>query len=315
MRAQVWLDVLRGEYLETFIAAGGASVKFLVPATREDGCAIVGELRSMASALNYQFAHLDAASTKLHLADRLFGALAQQVDWDDLARGFVRQLVTARGLRLPPGEELHIRQLAAANPTPEALLRNELRRAIEGDIFHDYAMAQEFRLAMIQLCLAQLDPDEDPSLREAVHQWLWGELRLVSAVKRALIFQKIARHNALAELLSLAHWLRRAGRSGLILVLDVARYAQAVRLVERGEGLYYSLPATLDLYEVLRQLIDACDQLEGCLVAVLAAPEFLTEDRRGLRGYQALYFRVADEVHDRFQENPLAPLVRIGQGQ
>ena len=42
-------------------------------------------------------------------------------------------------------------------------------------------------------------------------------------------------------------------------------------------------------------------------------PDFLQlqDDRRGIRSYQALYFRIWDEVFDSNRENPFASLVRI----
>ncbi len=314
MHPQDWLGVVRPEYLETFIAAGGGAVRFLVPTTRDDGRQVCEGLRAAADEFELQFVALDAASTKLHLADKLFGAVARQVDWNALASTFVGRLLAERGLRLPSAQEgaVDLATIAELNNAEESFLRAELRRAIENDIFRDYAMSQEFRLAMIQLCLARLDPDEDPALRDAVLEWLRGELRLVSSVKRAQIFQRVGRHTGLDMLLSLTHWVRRAGRRGLLLVLDITRYAHNARRADRDDGLYYSLPATLDLYEVLRQLIDSTDELEGCFVSVLADPEFLIDERRGLRSYQALYFRVGDDVHDRYRDNPLAPLVRLG---
>lgn len=309
-----WLQVIRAEYLETFVAAGGGAVRLLVPATRDDSCQVRDRLSAAANELELQFVAVDAASTKIHLADKLFGAMARQVDWDALAGAFVWRLLGGRGLRLPSKYEgdIDLATIAGLNARDDKLLRAELRGAIESEILRDYAMTHEFRLAMIRLCLARLDPDDDPALHDAVLDWLRGELRLVSSVKRALIFQRVGRHTGLSMLLSLTHWVRRAGRRGLLLVLDITRYAQNTRLGDRDDGLYYSTPATLDLYEVLRQLIDATDELEGCFVGVLADPEFLMDDRRGLRSYQALYFRVGDDVHDRYRDNPLAPLVRLG---
>src|SRR5207245_263633 len=221
--------------------------------------------------LELQFVALDAASTKLHLADKLFGAVARQVDWDALASTFVGRLLAERGLRLPSAHAgpVDLATIAELNSAEESFLRAELRRAIENDIFRDYAMSQEFRLAMIQLCLARLDPDEDPALRDAVLEWLRGELRLVSSVKRAQIFQRVGRHTGLDMLLSLTDWVRRAGRRGLLLVLDITRSAHNARRADRDDGLYYSLPATLDLYAVLRQLIDSTAELQGCFVSVL----------------------------------------------
>jgi hypothetical protein len=176
-------------------------------------------------------------------------------------------------------------------------------------------MSQEFRLAMIRLCLARLDPNADPDLAQAVKEWLRGELRLISALKRAPIFQKIARHNARHLLHALPHWLRHAGRSGLVLGLDISRCLEAPRRELREQGVYYSTAAVLDSYEVLRQLIDTTDELAFCFVGVLAAPGFLGDERRGYRRYDALYLRLADEVRDRHRQNPLSSLVRVTGGR
>jgi hypothetical protein len=78
------------------------------------------------------------------------------------------------------------------------------------------------------------------------------------------------------------------------------------------DGNYYSKAATLDAYEVLRQLIDATDELEGLLVAVLMPPELVADETRGLAAYTALQLRVADEVRDRRRPNPYAALMRLG---
>ncbi len=312
MSPEEWVTWVGGEYLATFVREGGAAVKFAAPSTDAGRSELRERLATTGQAHGFQVAILDAAEVRLHLIDRLFHAVAQQVDWDALARAYLERLLRARGLRQPPAPEgLAVARLAELNAAPELLLRAELRRTLEHELFEDYAMSREFRLAMLHLCLAQLDPTENPVLQAAIKEWLRGELRLLSEVKRALIFQKIARHNARHMVFSLAHWLTRAGKSGLLLVLDVARYADAARPAERGAGNYYSLPATMDLYEMLRQLVDATDEARACFAAVLVGPDFLQDDRRGVRSYQALYFRIWDEVYDRNRENPFSSLVRI----
>jgi hypothetical protein len=105
MRPREWLEVVRGEYLETFVTAGGAAVKFLVPATHAAGREVLEGLRAAADELGFQFVELDAVTTKIHLADRLFGAVARQVDWDGLAGRFVSRLLVQRGLRLSTPHE------------------------------------------------------------------------------------------------------------------------------------------------------------------------------------------------------------------
>ncbi|MBV9579019.1 MAG: DUF2791 family P-loop domain-containing protein [Chloroflexi bacterium] len=317
MSPEDWVTVVSKDYLDTFVREGGAALKFAAPTTDAGRFELRERLSVAGASLGYQCVHLDATGVRLHLIDRLFHAVARQVDWDRHARTFLERLLRERGLRLPPADEpVSAARLAELNAAPEVLLRTELRTALAHELFEDYAMAREFRLAMFALCTAQLDPTESPALATSVTHWLRGELRLISEVKRALIFQKIARGNARHMLFSLAHWLTRTDQSGLLLVLDIARYAEAVRPAERGEGNYYSTSATMDLYEVLRQLIDATDEVHSCFVAVVTAPEFLQlqlrDDRRGIRNYQALYFRIWDEVYDRNRENPFSTLVRIG---
>jgi hypothetical protein len=314
MSPEEWVSVVGSEYLATFVRQGGAAVKFAAPTTDAGRADLRQQLAAAAEAHGFQLAIVDAADVRLHLIDRLFHAVARQLDWDGLARAFLERLLRARGLRLPPASEsLSAARLAALNAAPEVLLRTELRAALAHELFEDYAMTREFRLAMFSLCAAQLDPTDNPALEASIKDWLRGELRLVSEVKRALIFQKIARHNARHMLFSLAHWLTLTGKAGLLLVLDVARYAEAVRSAERGAGNYYTTSATIDLYEMLRQLIDATDEVSACFVAVLVGPDFLQlqDDRRGIRSYQALYFRIWDEVFDRNRENPFSSLVRI----
>jgi P-loop Domain of unknown function (DUF2791) len=314
MSPEEWATIVGSEYLATFVRQGGAAVKFAAATTDAGRAELRQRLAAAAEAHGFQLAILDAAEVRLHLIDRLFHAVARQVDWDGLARAFLERLLRARGLRLPPASEsLSALRLAELNAAPEVLLRTDLRRALAHELFEDYAMTREFRLAMFSLCAAQLDPTDNPALEAAIKDWLRGELRLVSEVKRALIFQKIARQNARHMLFSLAHWLTLTGKGGLLLVLDVARYAEAVRPAERGAGNYYTTSATIDLYEMLRQLIDATDEVSACFVAVLVGPDFLQlqDDRRGIRSYQALYFRIWDEVFDRNRENPFSSLVRI----
>jgi hypothetical protein len=312
MAAPDWFGVVRTEYLEDFVRAGGAAVKFAVSPAADGRRALRDHLQTAAEENGFQFAFVDAITTRLHLIDRLFHEVARQIDWDALAYSYLSRFLTQERLKLPDGHDgLTLGSVAAVNGRDEKDLRNVVSGWLWKELFHDYEMSQEFRLAMIRLCQAQLDPETDPALKEAVEQWLRGELHLISAVKRALIFQKIARHNARHMLFSLSHWLKVAGKSGLVLAVDIARYAENVPRAAREEGIYYSNSAATDLYEVLREFVDATDELEFCFVAVIAGPEFLNDDRRGVKNYQALQMRIWDEVRDRNLPNPLSSLVRL----
>ncbi|MBT9167904.1 MAG: hypothetical protein DDT19_01248 [Syntrophomonadaceae bacterium] len=312
---QEWLEMIRGEYLHNFIKRGGAAVKFCVPMEDIDHNQFLTLLRKTSEEENYIFTSVDAVSTRIHLIDKLFHEVARQIDWDELSHAFIRKIFSQNGYQLPKQhEDFNLQNIAKINEREEMFLRKELRSWLEKEIFHDFEMSQEFRIAMIRLCLNQLDT-AGPSvfLSNAVKEWLRGELRLISTLKGALIFQKIARHNARHMLFSLAHWLRVNGKSGLVLVLDITRYLISTRAKNQCDGFFYSTPAVLDAYELLRQFIDGTDEMEGLLIIVLAAKDFLNDDKRGLRGYDALKLRIWDEVRDRQRQNPLASLVRLSK--
>jgi len=314
INSQVWIDVIRKEYLQDFIKRGGAAVKFVI-SDKEVGNELFNmKLRKMAEEENYFYALVDAVSTKIHMIDKIFHEVACQVEWDTLSYHFIAQIFKENGYNLPERrEDMNMHQIALLNNREEKRLRREFNTWLEQKIYRDFEMSQEFRLAMIRLCLDQLDTTGPSSfLVNAVKEWLRGELRLISTLKEALIFQKIARHNARHMLFSLAHWLKINGINGLILGLDISRYVVSKRSKDPDDGFFYSIPAVLDAYEVLRQFIDETDEIENCLIVVFSTRDFLGDDKRGLNRYEALRFRLGvDEVRDRHRQNPLASLIRL----
>ncbi|MQA89166.1 MAG: hypothetical protein GEU90_02855 [Gemmatimonas sp.] len=313
IRPEDYVEFVRREYLGEFVRSGGATVKFVLP---QDGLSIanVGEgLRRAAEQEGFVYARVDAAAVKVHMIDKVFNAIARQVDWNALAWHVVRETLGELRFDIPSGESRPtLEEIACANDYDPAELRREFNRRLQTKLFRDYQMAQEFRIAMIRLCQAQVDASAAAQTTAiAITDWLTGDLKRIVALKPALIFQRIGRHNARHMLFSLAWWLTRAGRAGLVLELDVRRCLLARRADVPPDSVHYSKPATLDAYEVLRQLIDATDELSYCFTLVSCAPEFLTDPARGVDAYLALKLRIWDDVHDARRANPLSALVRL----
>ncbi|MGB0909990.1 MAG: BREX system ATP-binding domain-containing protein [Nitrospirales bacterium] len=312
LHAQEWLKTVRQEYLQRFVTQGGSAVKFVVSEHKPVAEWVRTQLDGMARQDGFCTAHVESRDTKIHMTDRFFHQVAQLIDWDQLAYQFVTQLLREHGYQIPDDRaQFSLAEVAKLNDRAEPLLRRDLNSWLEGAIFKDPDLCQEFKMAMIRLCLAQLDSAEaSPFLTQAVNQWLRGELRQLSALKEALIFQKIVRHNARHMFASLTRWLRLVGKQGLVVTIDIDRYLVGKR-PEQGEGLYYSAAAAMDTYEMLRQFIDGTDEMEGFLLVVMAPSEFLTDGRRGLDRYEALKLRIWDEVRDRTYQNPLGALIRL----
>ncbi len=307
-----WLSVLRKEYLQDFIKSGGAGVKFIVPLDGLDNTTVLTELKKAAEEDGYLFVSIDAATTKAHMIDKVFHAIAGQVDWDDLTYAFLCTILAQEHYQLPgEGQELNMTNLASLNNQSEANMKLRMEGHLRDHIYKDYTMTQQFRIAMLRLCQAQLEPQKPiAEFAPIVKEWLCGELRLISAIKPAFIFSKLGRHNARHMLFSLASWVHNAGKSGLVISLDISRFMESTRPLDGS--MYYTRNMLFDGYEVLRQFIDGTDELKFCLILVLAPPSFLSpEKERGLQIYEALYFRIWDEVRDEHRTNPLSCLIRL----
>ena len=272
-------------------------------------------MRDRAAAGGYVAAGVDAVDVRVHMIDQVFFAVARQVDWDALAARRVRAAFAAVDHPVADaGDDISVEAVAAHHRVDPGELSRDVNRHLQQAVFHDYAMVQEFRVAMLRLCQSQLRTGQvTEAEHNAVLEWLRGELRQISLLRSAMIFRRIGRHNARQLLFSLAHWLAVDGGAGLLLEVDLRRFGFARRPApEERHGLYYTKAALLDGYEMLRQLIDNTDELSHCCVVVLAAPEFISDVHRGVDAYQALKLRIYDEVRDRKRDNPYSSLVRLG---
>jgi hypothetical protein len=312
---ETWLDLIDREYLRPFVCEGGSAVKF-VEGDAGQLDEVGGRLASLAERNGLMSSQIDASATRLHMIQDIFFAVSRSLDWPALAQGFVEALAIKQNYRWPrPGGGVTFQDVAACNEIDERLFRREMNRWLTDDVMHDRTMSQDFRIAMTRLCLTRLEPDDGESgVAAPVLEWLRGELRRVGALRQTSIAAKITRHNGRAMLRSLLRWLRLCGRKGLCLTLDIRQVLRTGTAL--GEGLRYSAAAVIDVFEVLRQLIDDAETFQGLMVIVLA-DEALTglDPKRSLNAYDALKMRVWDDVRAAGRDNPLASLVRLESGR
>ncbi len=308
-----YVEFVAAEYLGDYLRAGGAAVRVIVAG--DDG--VAGRWhRGLAAAAaddGYLYVPVDAAETRVHLIDKLYASVARAVDWGELARDVVRGAWAQLGMPAPGPAALSVAAVAASHDLDPREAARSIRRQLEQILLRDATLAREFRLAMLRLCQAELGTlDVAASEGAAVLAWLRVEPVALRELKSASLFTRVGRHNARALLVSLAAWRYRTVGTGVVLDLDLGRLAVSRRPpLDERLGHYYTKAAVLDAYEVLRQLVDATDQLQGMFVAVTLPPHLVTDDTRGLPAYSALHLRVVDEVRDRRRPNPYAALVRL----
>ena len=313
LKADDYAGFLAREYLAGYLPGGGAAVKVAVVGDGGAADRLESALGTAAATHNDLFARISAETTRVHMVDQIFFAISRVIDWESVAAASVRAAYAEASFPVPEGAGLTTTEIARHHDVDARELYRSVRRLLERSLLGNPLVATEMGRAMLRLAQAQLGGgDVDPAEHDAVLSWLHGELRSITTLRSALIYARIGRHNARAMLASAAALLLDAGYRGLVVCFDYGRLAEAKRPpVEARQGFYYSKAAVLDAYEVLRQFIDATDELRGVLVIAIVPPELMTDETRGLPAYTALQLRVADEVRDRRRANPFAALVRL----
>ncbi len=157
-----WLDVIRREYLETFVRDGGSALKIAVPRDALARNIVSDGLAQSGSDLGFLVVQVDAAETRVHMMDQLFFQIAKQVPWRPLSEKVVTKLAHDKMFKTPQdGDGSLSERLAAANALSPRSIVQELRPAIERGIATHRRLSQDFRVAMSHLCRAELAGGED----------------------------------------------------------------------------------------------------------------------------------------------------------
>ena len=311
-----WLRHIDGEYLSTFIRDGGASIKFAVT-SGESGRKLHDAVERRCRALDYVFVALDAAKLRAHMPQDLFFGLARQVEWRRLARRLILRLAAERGYGIdgidPCDGGNVFEAVGALNGLEPIFVLNEIRKLVQEEVFSNREMARDFRVAMTHLCLGEDMRGDGEYAARPVLDWLTGENTRLGNVRPFSIYTGINRTTARYLIESGLHWVRQAGCSGTVILLDNRRVTVARN---PKDGLrYYTRAMAMDHYELLREFIDGVDRLAGALMIVATGEGFLDDGpgsgSRGFGIYEALKTRVMDDVRDRNLVNPVASLVRL----
>ncbi len=310
---QDWLQIIDREYLSTFIKDGGASVKFAVtPDPLKSN--LDAEVSGYCQRMDYRFVKLDAVTIRVHMPQDIFFGLARQIDWRLLARRMIMKLA-ARGSYTLEGVDPAacgniFDAIAKANDLePDSVLR-EIRPNIENAILKDTQMARDFRVAMSHLCWLENTHEDGHYQGEPILDWLTGVNTRISNVRSFSIYTPINRATARYFIESALYWVRHAGYPGTVILLDNSRVTVARN---PKDGLrFYTRPTAMDHYELLREFIDDLDRLAGMLLVVVTNQDFAEENKpRSYRIYQALRYRIMNDVRDRNRVNPIASLVGL----
>jgi hypothetical protein len=317
--ADNYLKHLQGEYLHSYVAAGGATVKLAVADSGDTATYFSKGLASIATDSGYLHLRLDAAHTRLQLIDELFFAACRQLDWLGLAARFLRSVYRDLDIpaseSLPLAESVQVRRVAETNGMHAGELYRTIRRTLEHRLLDDPTLPRQFDTAMLRLCHFLLNwTGHEAQEKDIVLRWLHGRGVPVAQLRTVGLSSRIGRHHARYMFNAVTSWVRLAGMTGTVIELDLTRIAVARRPPAAARrGFYYTKATALDTFEILRQFIDGTEDLFATLMVVTMPQQMSVDVQRGLPAYHALYLRVADDVYDQNRANPLGSLVRISR--
>ncbi len=306
-----WLRIFESEYLSDFIPSGGSTVKFLV-VPMDEARRVTELLRTMSNKSGFVTAVVDSSETRVHMIDKLFCQAATQLNWTDIAELWLRRNLILAGYRVPDDRPISdLDALAEANGKDVQDIGPSINRVIRDGISRKQSLCGEFRNAVAALCVSIATPKSvTPEYAEALLAWLKGEPVFLSNLKRLRIYQKIARNNARAILISLARWLHDAGANGLTVVINLSSAFND----NPATQVRYSRATVLDLYETLRQFIDETDAMSFINILCVCGPGIIEDPKRNYKNYLAFEARVVSDVRDSERDNPLTTLVKVDSG-
>ena len=307
LQLDLWLRCLEKDYLGSFIPAGGATVKLAV-VPKDFYSRLYKSLREKLSLPSFRLFDLSEERINLHSIENFWFALAQRVDWESFARELRYSILKKIGY--PPSSELQdctLEELAELYQVEAREINIQFQREIKRLIFQDYSLALDFRKAISRLIYEPLQsPGTLEGLCLAVQEWLKGTLKSISQVRGAAIFRRIDRTNSREILLSFLRLFTRQLGCTAILVSLFHYYERR----ENGRPIF-TRRQIIELYETLREFIDAESKLEKTVLIFMAPPDFIESELLSYHKYRALQTRIENEVYSPNYPNPCTTMVQL----
>lgn len=310
-----WNDFLCAEYLEGYVADGGAKVKLLIGSPGSGKSHQLDLAALTAGEAGYLAVRVDArAVERAFPLVRLYGEIARGVDLRELVARLCAPVV--RDLGYEPGEvpagERFLTWVEREHGAARAPLERRLFEAL-GQIVRHPSLDITFGAAIGQLAahflgMVTLNEAEESVLR----RWFAADRVSLAELRPLRLFKRVDRYTARAFLHSLVAIALRAGYRGLVAAVDnldvlLERHPESGRL-------RYTRIVRDEAYEAIRELIDDVDESRATLFLFAGRRGVLEDEKAGISSYEALRLRLLPEVRSaRF--NPFADVVDLDQAR
>ena len=290
------VDFWRDRYLKEYIPSGGSRIQFL---TGRQGSGKSHFLEYfLTKADKYKTVHFSARQIWLNDFKEIFFETLRQCDIGDCLQRCADKLIRDMGY---PVEEVRdagrLTDYLAMQGMNDPFTKREIRLQLNELFLKNPLMDNNFAFACGLLTGGMLGhPLLEETGKEALLGWMGGQkdIKIPALRNLGLSPSRINKHNARHMLRSLVEIVKMAGYDGLVIAVDDLDI-----MVSRDslEEIRYTKLKRDDVYESLRELIDEIDTLHNVFFLFAFDRKLLDDEVYGIKSYQALWFRIQNEVH------------------
>ena len=291
------VQFLKQHYLTSYIPEGASKIKFLT-GRPGSGKTHYGKLL-LSEAVSSGFLGVSFSAKDVWLSDfrEIYLEILRQCDIDRILLGLRDTIIREMNYdpsQIPAGQNLI--DYLSEQGKGDALTRNTIRDYLRELFLKNPVLDNNFALCCSLLVGDLLGhPTLEAGEREVLYAFLKGDKTIRFTELRAVGLSpvRITKYNARHMLRSLGEIVHLAGYSGIFIVIDDMEILLGRT---QSELIRYGKVRREDTYESLRQLIDDIDAMKYLFFLLCFDRELIDDESRGIKSYQALWFRIQNEI-------------------
>lgn len=327
-------DFLSEQYFDFYIPAGGSKIKFLTGRAGSGKTHFANVMQARAEEKNFLTVSFSAEKVWLHDFREIYLEILRQCNIERVLEGCARTIISEMGFNadevfadyndpsddrmfpdvndpsdenIQSGDKMYagneksnstktfidyLSERNEADALTKNIIRGELRKRFSRNPLLEHTFADCCSL-LVGGILGH--PVLEPASREMILAFLHGDKTVKLSQMRAIGLSptRVNKYNARHMLRSLAEIVHMAGYAGILISIDDVEVLQRKTT---DAPIRYTKMRREDAYESIRQLIDDIDSMRYIFFMFAFDRELIDNESRGLKSYQALWFRIQNEV-------------------